>query len=62
MPVSNNAVTTVTVGNRQYGVSFAGLGLGKSHADTLDVTFVLDSESGRWRESVALPGGVGRLA
>jgi hypothetical protein len=62
MPVSNNAVASVIVDGRQYLVSFAGLGSGRSHADTLDKTFVLDSVSGRWRESVALPGGVGRLA
>ena len=62
MPVSNNAVASVIVDDRQYLLSFAGLGSGRSHADTLDKTFVLDSESGVWRESVALPGGVGRLA
>jgi N-acetylneuraminic acid mutarotase len=62
MPLSNNAVASVTVDDRQYLVSFAGLGSGRSHADTLDKTFVLDSVSGRWRESVVLPGGVGRLA
>jgi len=62
MPVSNNAVTTVSTGDRQYVVSFAGLGAGRSHADTLDVTFLLDSKTGRWRRSSTLPGGVGRLA
>ncbi len=62
MPVSNNAVTTVTREDQQTVVSFAGLGQGRGHADTLAVTLVLDSESGRWRESSALPGGVGRLA
>ncbi len=62
MPVSNNAVTTVTREDRQYVVSFAGLGRERGHEDTLSVTLVLDSESGRWRESAPLPGGVGRLA
>lgn len=62
MPVSNNAVTTVVVGDRQFVVSFAGLGPGKSHSDTLDATFVLDSVTAEWRETAALPGGVGRLA
>ena len=62
MPVSNNAVTTVTREGRQYVVSFAGLGQGRGHEDTLSVTLVLDSESGRWREFAPLPGGVGRLA
>jgi len=62
MAVSNNAVATVNVEDRQYVVSFAGLGRGRSHADTLDRTYVLDSETDVWRESVALPGDVGRLA
>ncbi len=62
MPVSNNAVTTVTREDRQYVVSFAGLGRGRGHEDTLSVTLVLDPESGRWRDSSPLPGGVGRLA
>lgn len=62
MPVSNNAITTVIREDRQYVVSFAGLGRGRGHQDTLSVTLVLDSESGRWRESSPLPGGEGRLA
>jgi len=62
MPVSNNAVTTVDVEDRQFVVSFAGLGSGRGQSDTLSMTLVLDSESGRWRESAPLPGGVGRLA
>ena len=62
IPVSNNAVTTVNVEDRQFVVSFAGLGEGRGHSDTLSMTLVLDSESGRWRESTPLPGGVGRLA
>lgn len=62
MPVSNNAVTSVTREDRQYVVSFAGLGRGRGHEDTLSVTLVLDSESGRWRKSAPLPGRVGRLA
>jgi len=61
-PVSNNAVTTTNVGGREYVVSFAGLGAGKGHGDTLDATFVLDSVTGHWRKSLPLPGGVGRLA
>jgi hypothetical protein len=62
MPVSNNAVTTVTKQNRQYVVSFAGLGAGRGPDDTLAVTLVLNSVSGEWRESTALPGRQGRLA
>jgi len=55
-------VASVNVKDRQYLVSFAGLGAEKGYADTLDATFVMDSASGRWHESKALPGGVGRLA
>jgi hypothetical protein len=61
-PVSNNAVASVSIGDQQYVVSFAGLGSGKGHADTLDATLILDSGTAAWRESVPLPGGVGRLA
>ena len=61
-PVSNNAVTSVKASGKEYVLSFAGLGAGKTHADTLDVTLVFDSESREWRESAPLPGGVGRLA
>ncbi len=60
--VSNNAVTTIDVEDRQFVVSFAGLGSGRADSDTLSLTLVLDSESGRWRESTPLPGGAGRLA
>ncbi len=35
MPVSNNAVTTVTREDRQYAVSFAGLGRARGHEDTM---------------------------
>ena len=62
MPVSNNAVTMITTQDRDYVVSFAGLGAGRSSDDTLAVTLMLDSESGLWRESMSLPGGQGRLA
>lgn len=61
-PVTNNAVTTVTVGTKQYVVSFAGLGEGKTHADTMDVTFVREPKTGEWQEGPPLPGDVGRLA
>ena len=32
--VSNNAVTTIDVEDRQFVVSFAGLGSGRAHSDT----------------------------
>ena len=62
MPLTNNAVAAVTVGDKDYIVSFAGLGRGKSHSDTLDVTYVLDMDLRRWTKMKPLPGGVGRLA
>ena len=62
MPLTNNAVAAVTVGDKDYIVSFAGLGRGKSHSDTLDVTYVLDMDLRRWKKMKPLPGGVGRLA
>lgn len=60
--VSNNAVAALKVGRREYVVSFNGLGAGKSHADTLALTFVFDSRSKRWKETEPVPGGAGRLA
>ena len=62
IPISNNAVTSITAGGRTFVVSFAGLAAGKNHGDVLDVTFVLDSENGHWTQAEPLPGGVGRLA
>lgn len=60
--VSNNAVAALKARRREYVVSFNGLGEGKSHADTLDTTFVYDSRSKRWKEAEPVPGGAGRLA
>jgi hypothetical protein len=38
--VTNNAVTTVAVDEKQYVISFLGLGTGKTHKDTLSGTMV----------------------
>ncbi|NOX70620.1 MAG: galactose oxidase [Gammaproteobacteria bacterium] len=62
MPVSNNAVTVVTVGQRQFVVSFMGIGSGKTFRDTLSDTTVLDTTSGQWRVAAPVPGSAGRLA
>ena len=62
MPVSNNAVATITVGQQQFIVSFLGIGPGKSFSDTLSGTMVLAPESGRWKYAAPVPGGAGRLA
>ncbi len=61
-PVSNNAVAAVRAGDSEYIISFAGLGSGRGHADTVAATYVFDGQSLQWREVDALPGGVGRLA
>ncbi len=60
--VTNNAVVSVKTHDNEYLVSFAGLGQGRTHADTLDVTWVFEGSAGEWREADAVPGGVGRLA
>jgi len=60
--VTNNAVVSVKAQDREFVISFAGLGVGKSHADTHAKTFVLDSADMQWREASPVPGGVGRLA
>lgn len=62
LPVTNNAVVSVRSDGIEYLISFAGLGEGRGHADTLDTTLVLDSKTRQWKKADALPGGVGRLA
>ena len=61
-PVTNNAVVALSAGGRDFLISFAGLGPGKSFDDTHAKTFVYDSAEGSWREADPVPGGVGRLA
>lgn len=61
-PVTNNAVVSVTTTNGEYLISFAGLGEGRTHSDTLDSTWVFDANTREWAEAASLPGGVGRLA
>ncbi len=39
-PVTNNAVVSVQSGDDEFIISFAGLGVGRGHADTLAVTYV----------------------
>ncbi|MDH3336428.1 MAG: galactose oxidase [Gammaproteobacteria bacterium] len=62
VPVTNNAVASVTAQGREFVVSFAGLGEGKSYEDTHARTFVLDSNAMQWREASPVPGDVGRIA
>jgi len=60
--VTNNAVVSVRTTNGEYLVSFAGLGEGRTHGDTLSSTWVLNGNTREWAEVAPLPGGVGRLA
>lgn len=46
----------MTVSDNVFVVSFAGLGKGKTHANTLDATFVLDAQRGRWTQAKPDPG------
>ena len=62
VPVTNNAVVSITAEGREFVISFAGLGEGKTPEDVHAQTFVLDTEEMQWREAAPLPGGVGRLA
>ncbi len=61
-PVTNNAVASVKVQDREFVVSFAGLASGKSHNDAHARTFILDDINREWLEVAAVPGDVGRLA
>jgi hypothetical protein len=61
-PVTNNAVVSVTAQGREFVISFAGLGSGKSHDDTHAKTYVFDSADSGWREVSEIPGDSGRLA
>lgn len=61
-PISNNAVVSVQTGDDGFLVSFAGLGAGRSHDDTLAVTYVFSGRDNEWVEADPVPGGVGRLA
>lgn len=62
LPVSNNAVASVTSNGKEYVVSFNGLKSGKTPADTHAMTFVMDTGSGQWLAGPPVPGGAGRLA
>ncbi|MDH3621505.1 MAG: kelch repeat-containing protein [Gammaproteobacteria bacterium] len=60
--VSNNGLVGLAVGDSEYIVSFAGLGDGRTHDDTLATTWVFDSAASSWSQAADVPGGVGRLA
>lgn len=60
--VSNNGLVSVAVRGNEFLVSFAGLGEGRTHADTLATTWVFDKQLGEWVDAPDVPGDVGRLA
>jgi len=66
--VSNNAVTQVTVDNKQYLLSFSGISSNKTYADVHNKTFIFDVEKGIWSQGKSVPirqpinGLTGRLA
>ena len=61
-PASNNAVVVVATPPDEFLISFAGLGAGKSHEDTLATTWVYSGHKEEWVAGPPVPGGVGRLA
>ena len=67
-PVSNNAVTQVTVNGRDYLVSFSGLAKNKTYKDVHNKTYVFDVSNNSWSQAAPVPiakpinGLVGRLA
>lgn len=54
-PVSNNAVTAVKANNKQYIISFAGLGPNKTHSDVHSKTYVYQVESNHWQQKSSVP-------
>lgn len=60
--ISNNALVSLTAADNEYIVSFAGLGAGRTHTDTLASTWVFDRNSDAWTRAADVPGDVGRLA
>lgn len=61
-PVSNNALVAINTPPGDFLVSFAGLGAGRQHGDTLATTWIYSEYAGEWVEGPPVPGGVGRLA
>jgi N-acetylneuraminic acid mutarotase len=53
--VSNNAVTQVSVGNRQYLLSFSGLAKSKGASDVHNKTYVFDIEKNSWHVGSPVP-------
>ncbi len=54
-PVTNNAVTQVTIANEQYIISFSGLGSDKSDASVHNKTFVYQLSKNQWQQKTPVP-------
>jgi N-acetylneuraminic acid mutarotase len=54
-PVSNNAVTRVSVNNKDYLLSFSGLGKNKSYQDVHNKAFIYDVNANQWQSIAPVP-------
>jgi len=67
-PVSNNAVTQITVDNKHYLLSFSGISANKTYVDVHNNTYIYDVEENSWSQGKSVPikipvnGLTGRLA
>jgi hypothetical protein len=62
IPVSNNAVAGLRIGEAMRLYSFMGLGSGKTQADIVRAAFEYDSTDAQWRRLPDVPVSEGRLA
>jgi len=67
-PVANNAVTHLIIKNKQYLLSFSGLGKNKTYQDVHNKAFIYDVNMNKWKPIAPVPiekpvkGLTGRLA
>jgi len=67
-PVANNAVTQLSIENKDYLLSFSGLGKNKTYQDVHNMAFIYDVNLKKWQSIAAVPietpinGLTGRLA
>ncbi len=53
--VSNNAITQVSVNNKDYIISFSGLNSKKDHHGVHNKTFIFDVQSNQWKIGASVP-------
>ncbi|KGJ90368.1 Kelch repeat-containing protein [Colwellia psychrerythraea] len=67
-PVANNAVTQLTIENKDYFLSFSGVGKNKTYRDVHNKAFIYDVNQKKWQAIAGVPiekainGLTGRLA